>query len=108
MPSASFPSNGSFVAHYAKESSKQLAVGIVNLGDMGYKKLSRYCSELLPDGNTSLQSGNPGWKGNGTVIVSSTDAENVGMVHAFLKFSFTCFWNHTYMPAPFFSYALLL
>ncbi|XP_062168619.1 autophagy-related protein 18f [Alnus glutinosa] len=80
MPSASFPSNGSFVAHYAKESSKQLAVGIVNLGDMGYKKLSRYCSELLPDGNTSLQSGNPGWKGNGTVIVSSTDAENVGMV----------------------------
>jgi len=94
MPSASFPgfpSNGSFVAHYAKESSKQLAVGIVNLGDMGYKKLSRYCSELLPDGNTSLQSGNPGWKGNGTVIVSSTDAENVGMVHAFLKFSFTCF-----------------
>jgi hypothetical protein len=33
MPSASFPgfpSNGSMVAHYAKESSKQLAAGIVN------------------------------------------------------------------------------
>lgn len=94
MPSASFPgfpSNGSMVAHYAKESSKQLATGIVNLGDMGYKKLSRYYSELLPDGNTSLQSGNHGWKGNGTVNVNLTEAENVGMVHAFLKSAFTCY-----------------
>jgi hypothetical protein len=91
MPSASFPgfpSNGSLVAHYAKESSKQLAAGIVTLGDMGYKKLSRYCSELLPDGNTSVQSGSPGWKGNGTVNGHLTDAENIGMVHAFLKFVF--------------------
>ncbi|GMY31425.1 autophagy-related protein 18f isoform X2 [Fagus crenata] len=83
MPSASFPgfpSNGSLVAHYAKESSKQLAAGIVTLGDMGYKKLSRYCSELLPDGNTSVQSGSPGWKGNGTVNGHLTDAENIGMV----------------------------
>uniref|UniRef100_A0A2C9ULC0 BCAS3 WD40 domain-containing protein n=1 Tax=Manihot esculenta TaxID=3983 RepID=A0A2C9ULC0_MANES len=41
-PSTSFSgsnSNGSLVAHYAKESSKQLAAGIVTLGDMGYKKL---------------------------------------------------------------------
>ncbi|GMY31422.1 autophagy-related protein 18f-like isoform X2 [Fagus crenata] len=68
------------VAHYAKESSKQLAAGIVTLGDMGYKKLSRYCSELLPDGNTSVQSGSPGWKGNGTVNGHLTDAENIGMV----------------------------
>ncbi|GMY31491.1 autophagy-related protein 18f-like isoform X1 [Fagus crenata] len=75
MPSASFPgfpSNGSLVAHYAEESSKQLAAGI--------KKLSRYCSELLPDGNTSVQSGCPGWKGNGTVDGHLTDAENIGMV----------------------------
>ncbi|KAM4103014.1 hypothetical protein ACJW30_06G047100 [Castanea mollissima] len=83
MPSASFPgfpSNGSLVAHYAKESSKQLAVGIVTLGDMGYKKISRYCSELLPESNTSVQSGSPGWKGNGTVNGHLTDAENIGMV----------------------------
>ncbi|CAN6694536.1 unnamed protein product [Malus baccata var. baccata] len=82
-PSASisgFPSNGSLVAHYAKESSKQLAAGIVTLGDMGYKKLSRYCSELIPDSNTSLQSPNPVWKVNGTVNGRSTDTDNVGMV----------------------------
>ncbi|XP_070675367.1 autophagy-related protein 18f-like isoform X2 [Malus domestica] len=82
-PSASisgFPSNGSLVAHYAKESSKQLAAGIVTLGDMGYKKLSRYCSELIPDSNTSLQSPNPVWKVNGTVNGQSTDTDNIGMV----------------------------
>lgn len=83
-PSASFPSNGSMVAHYAKESSKQLAAGIVTLGDMGYKKLSRYYSEFLPDGNGSLQSGNPGVRGNGTVNGHLTDADNVGMVHKYL------------------------
>ncbi|CAA3006703.1 autophagy-related 18f isoform X1 [Olea europaea subsp. europaea] len=68
-PSVSFPSpvsNGSVVAHYAKESGRQLASGIVTLGDMGYKKLSNYYSELLPDGNNSL----PG----------SAYADSVGMV----------------------------
>ncbi|THG11938.1 hypothetical protein TEA_028335 [Camellia sinensis var. sinensis] len=82
-PSASFSgssSNGSLVAHYAKESSKQLAAGIVTLGDMGYKKLSRYYSELLPDSNNSAQSGSPGLKINGTVNGHFPDAENVGMV----------------------------
>ncbi|GLT77497.1 hypothetical protein SLA2020_490740 [Shorea laevis] len=82
-PSASFPgfsSNGSLVAHYAKESSRQLAAGIVTLGDMGYKKFSKYCSELLPDSHNSLQSGSPGWKGNGTVNGHMPDADNIGMV----------------------------
>ncbi|XVE80291.1 hypothetical protein DITRI_Ditri14bG0128200 [Diplodiscus trichospermus] len=77
--SASFPgfsSNGSLVAHYAKESSKQLAAGIVTLGDMGYKKLSRY----LPDSYNSMQLGSPGWKGNGTVNGHLADADNIGMV----------------------------
>lgn len=83
-PSASFSSNGSLVAHYAKESSKQLAAGIVTLGDMGYKKLSRYYSELRPDCNNSLHSGSPGWKGNGTINGHLTDADNVGMVYIFL------------------------
>lgn len=70
------PSNGSLVAHYAKESSKQLAAGIVTLGDMGYKRLSRYCSELLPD-NSTLRSGDSGWKViNGHV----QGGNNVGMV----------------------------
>ncbi|KAL2331571.1 hypothetical protein Fmac_019152 [Flemingia macrophylla] len=78
-PSASFPgfsSNGSLIAHYAKESSKHLASGIVTLGDMGYKKISKYCS----DSNASLQSANVGSKGNGTINGHSTDADNIGMV----------------------------
>ncbi|XP_042483172.1 autophagy-related protein 18f-like isoform X2 [Macadamia integrifolia] len=81
-PAASFSgsSDGSLVAHYAKESSKQLAAGIVTLGDMGYKKLSRYCSELLPDGSNSLKPGSPGWKNNGTVNGHSLDTDNIGMV----------------------------
>ncbi|KAI4333805.1 hypothetical protein L6164_018567 [Bauhinia variegata] len=83
MPSASFPgfsSNGSLVAHFAKESSKQLAAGIVTLGDMGYKKLSRYCSELQPDSNSSSQSVNSGWKGSGSINGHSADVDNAGMV----------------------------
>ncbi|GMI65478.1 ARABIDOPSIS THALIANA HOMOLOG OF YEAST AUTOPHAGY 18 (ATG18) F [Hibiscus trionum] len=79
VPSASFPgfsSNGSLVAHYAKESSKQLAAGIVTLGDMGYKKLSKY----LPDSYSSLQSGNPGRKGNGNVNGHILDNDSIGMV----------------------------
>ncbi|CAA3008946.1 autophagy-related 18f [Olea europaea subsp. europaea] len=81
-PSASFPnptSNESLIAHYAKESSKQLAAGIVTLGDKGYKKLSSYYSELVPEGNNS-QSG----KARGKVIGVATgflpDAEDAGMV----------------------------
>ncbi|OIT28230.1 PREDICTED: autophagy-related protein 18f-like [Nicotiana attenuata] len=81
-PSASFPSpapNGSLVAHYAKESSKQLAAGLVTLGDIGYKKLSRYYSELRPDGNSS-QSGNARVKVPGAANGHFPDADSVGMV----------------------------
>lgn len=81
-PSPSFPghtSNGSLVAHYARESSKQLAAGIVTLGDMGYKKLSRYYSELLPEGN-NCQSGTARVKVQGIANGYSADADNVGMV----------------------------
>lgn len=77
---SSSPSNGSLVAHYAKESSKQLAAGIVTLGDMGYKKLSRYYSELLPDSNNSPRAGSAGWRTNGTINGHLPDAENAGMV----------------------------
>ncbi|CAH1428673.1 unnamed protein product [Lactuca virosa] len=71
-------SNGSIVAHYAKQSSKQLAVGIVTLGDIGYKKLSRYYSDFLPDGNISQQLNDRKDRvaSNGRL----PDAENVGMV----------------------------
>lgn len=94
--SASFSgpvSNGSLVAHFARESSKQLAAGIVSLGDIGYKKLSRYCSELLPDSNNLTHSGSPGpgWKGNGTVNAHLPDGDGIGMVY-FLK---SCFAHNT-------------
>lgn len=87
--SPGFSSNGSLVAHYAKESSKQLASGIVSLGDMGYKKLSRYYSELMSDSHGSSRSVNSGWKGNGTVNGHSADAENIGMVYCLLCISLT-------------------
>ncbi|KAJ8532604.1 hypothetical protein K7X08_012527 [Anisodus acutangulus] len=81
-PSASFPSpapNGSLVAHYAKESSRQLAAGIVTLGDIGYKKLSRYYSELRPDGNCS-QPVNARIKVSGAANGHFQDVDSVGMV----------------------------
>ncbi|KAI3686239.1 hypothetical protein L1987_79913 [Smallanthus sonchifolius] len=73
-------SYGSIVAHYAKQSSKQLAVGIVSLGDIGYKKLSRYYSEFLPDGNISQQPSDLGRKDHGNSNGRLPDTENVGMV----------------------------
>ncbi|KDP21528.1 hypothetical protein JCGZ_21999 [Jatropha curcas] len=76
-PSTS-PSGSSLVARYAMESSKQLAAGIINLGDMGYKTLSKYCQELLPDGSNSPVSSSSGWK-VGRLAGSDID-NNAGMV----------------------------
>ncbi|EOA39592.1 hypothetical protein CARUB_v10008219mg [Capsella rubella] len=67
----------SLMARYAMESSKQLANGLFNLGDMGYKTLSKYCQDMLPDGSTSPASPNSIWKVGG---VSGSDTENAGMV----------------------------
>ncbi|OVA04397.1 WD40 repeat [Macleaya cordata] len=79
-PSTS-PGNGSLVARYAMESSKHLAAGIINLGDMGYKTLSRYCQELLPDGSNSPVSSNSSWKvGRVGSAAHSTETDNAGMV----------------------------
>ncbi|KAG9159585.1 hypothetical protein Leryth_013567 [Lithospermum erythrorhizon] len=82
MPSTSFSntaSSGSLVAHYAKESSKHLAAGIVTLGDIGIKKLSRYYSEHLPD-NSNPQSGSARVRVQGIANGHSVDADSVGMV----------------------------
>ncbi|XP_068663800.1 autophagy-related protein 18h-like [Aristolochia californica] len=79
-PSTS-PGSGSLMARYAMESSKQLAAGIINLGDMGYKTLSKYCQELLPDGSSSPVSSNSGCKvGRVTAAAHSVDTEHAGMV----------------------------
>ncbi|XP_058077276.1 autophagy-related protein 18g-like isoform X2 [Magnolia sinica] len=79
-PSTS-PSSGSFVARCAMESSKQLAAGIINLGDIGYRTLSKYCQELLPDGSNSPSSSNSSWKvGKVESAVHPNETDNAGMV----------------------------
>ncbi|CAA0409834.1 unnamed protein product [Arabidopsis thaliana] len=62
------------VAQFARDSSKQLASGIANLGDKGYRSLTKYCSEVLP--NPYI----PGLKGIGVGNEKVADAESIGMV----------------------------
>ncbi|XP_062223452.1 autophagy-related protein 18f-like [Phragmites australis] len=73
-------SNSSVVAYYAKESSKQLAAGIVTLGDVGYKKLSKYCSDFIPNGNGTIKQRNSGYKAKGATNGHLVDSEYAGMV----------------------------
>ena len=78
-PSTS-PGSGSLMARYAKESSKQLAAGLLNLGDKSYKTLSKYYQELIPDGSGSPIPSNCSWKvGRGHL----TESDNAGMVSLF-------------------------
>ncbi|GAB4835876.1 hypothetical protein Ancab_000794 [Ancistrocladus abbreviatus] len=77
-PSTS-PSNGTLVTRYAMESSKQLAAGLINLGDMGYKTLSKYCQELLPDGPSSPVTSSLGSK-IGRPSLHSAETDTAGMV----------------------------
>lgn len=82
-PSTS-PSSGNLMARYAMESSKHLAAGIINLGDLGYKTLSKYCQELLPDGSNSPVSSSSGWK---VGRLASTEMDNAGMVSIVLVYT---------------------
>ncbi|KAK3031618.1 hypothetical protein RJ639_035624, partial [Escallonia herrerae] len=77
-PSTS-PGSGNLVARYAMESSKQLASGLLNLGDMGYKSFSKYYHELLPDGSNSPVSSHSSWKA-GRAAAHSTESDTAGMV----------------------------
>lgn len=77
-PSTS-PGSGSLMARYAMESSKQLATGLINLGDISYRTLSKYCHELLPDGSSSPISSNSSRKA-GRAVAHSTENANAGMV----------------------------
>jgi hypothetical protein len=74
-PSTS-PNNSSLMVRYAMESSKHLATGIINLGDIGYKTLSKYCNEMLPDGSNSPVLTNSGWK----VRLGGPESDNAGTV----------------------------
>lgn len=73
-------SNGSVVAYYAKESSKQLAAGIVTLGDVGYKQLSKYCADFIPNGNGTIKQRSSGYKANGATNGHLIDSEYAGTV----------------------------
>jgi hypothetical protein len=77
-PSTS-PGSGSVMARYAMESSKQLATGLINLGDMGYKTFSKYYQELIPDSSNSPVSSNSSWK-VGRIASHSSETDNAGMV----------------------------
>uniref|UniRef100_A0A1J3CU92 Autophagy-related protein 18f n=1 Tax=Noccaea caerulescens TaxID=107243 RepID=A0A1J3CU92_NOCCA len=68
------PSASPSVAQFARDSSRQLASGIVTLGDRGYKSLSKYCSEVLPNPYV------PGLKVIGAGNENVPDADSVGMV----------------------------
>ncbi|CAM8960221.1 unnamed protein product [Rhodiola kirilowii] len=71
------PSNSALVARYAVESSKQLAAGIITLGDKSYKTISKYYQDFNPEGSSSPVSSNSGWK---TGWQSTSDADNAGVV----------------------------
>uniref|UniRef100_A0A2P2MCT1 Uncharacterized protein MANES_01G211900 n=1 Tax=Rhizophora mucronata TaxID=61149 RepID=A0A2P2MCT1_RHIMU len=75
-PSTS-PGGSSLIARYAMESSKQLANGIINLGDVGYKTLTKYYHDLLPDGSNSPVSSSSGRK---VGRFAGTDVDSAGMV----------------------------
>ncbi|XVE89758.1 hypothetical protein DITRI_Ditri20bG0020600 [Diplodiscus trichospermus] len=84
-PSTS-PSSGSLVARYAMESSKQLATRLINLGDMGYKTLSKYYQDFVPDGSGSPVSSNSGWKvGRGASHSAETDIAGTVVVKDFVS-----------------------
>ncbi|KAD6120161.1 hypothetical protein E3N88_11432 [Mikania micrantha] len=74
-PSTS-PSNGSLVARYAMESSKQLAAGIITLGDKGYKTISKYYPDMLQDRPITPANSNP----NRKVRNASSEVDNAGLV----------------------------
>ncbi|KAL0371371.1 UNVERIFIED_CONTAM: Autophagy-related protein 18g [Sesamum angustifolium] len=69
---STYPGSGTIMARYAVESSKHLAAGLLTLGDMGYKKLSKYYPELLPESPSS-----PGWKAG---KLAAYEPENAGVV----------------------------
>ncbi|TYK10205.1 autophagy-related protein 18h isoform X1 [Cucumis melo var. makuwa] len=82
-PSTS-PSSGNLVARYAMESSKHLAAGLINLGDMGYKTLSKYYQEYVPDGSNSPLSSNSNRK-VGRLHSTETDAAGMVVVKDFVS-----------------------
>ncbi|URE49130.1 hypothetical protein MUK42_14956 [Musa troglodytarum] len=109
-PSTS-PSSGNLVARYAMESSKTLAAGIRNLGDMSYKTWSKYCQEILPDGCTSPLSSNLSRRsGRHPPTSHPSESNNAGMVIQDISFSHYSQWIsivsskgtcHIYVLSPF-------
>ncbi|WOK91879.1 autophagy-related protein [Canna indica] len=79
-PAAVSLSGGSLVAHFARESSKKLAAGMVTLGDIGYATINKYYSELVGESNGSTLNGNSNLKSNGSMHGEPADMVNSGIV----------------------------
>lgn len=92
-PSTS-PGGSSLVARYAMESSKHLATGLINLGDMGYRTLSKCCQELLPDGSHSPVSHNSVWK---VGRLAGNEMDNAGTVSLMLLRRLHFYFNKIFL-----------
>lgn len=77
---SSLPGSDRTMVHYAVKSGKQLAAGIVNLGDMGYKAWSKYCQDPNPNNSNILFESNSGWKAGSHAEI---EADCPGMVSCY-------------------------
>ncbi|GAQ80096.1 hypothetical protein KFL_000460070 [Klebsormidium nitens] len=69
------------VAHYAKESSKQLAAGVISLGDMSYKTLNNYVRELMqPESGAQSANGGPAMQPGAAPAGAPNEQEYAGTV----------------------------
>lgn len=76
-PSTS-PGSGAMMA-------RAIASGLYTLGDMGYKKISKYCPDMLPDSPSS-----PGWKAG---KLAASEPENAGVVSCILLLVFSLLFH---------------
>lgn len=67
-----FPCSSSLMAHFAMQCGKQVATAMMNFGDKGCKKLSKYYSGFLSDATNSSV-----WNGR---ELTTHEMENAGMV----------------------------
>ncbi|CAL9760889.1 unnamed protein product [Musa acuminata subsp. burmannicoides] len=79
-PATVTPSRGSLMAHFARESSKTLAAGLVTLGDKGLTTFSKYYTEFVGDNNGFTVHGNSNSNSNKIMHREPANMENDEMV----------------------------
>lgn len=78
-PAAVAYSDGSLVTNFARESSKMLALGLVTLGDIGYRTVSKYYLDLVGVNNIQTGNGNS-LDRNDNLHRDPAEVEQAGMV----------------------------